>query len=201
MDFHPTTAGAEPNSEPPSPISSACSWSTSASSTSSPITRDSSVKDFIIDIGDVGEEDQSSPAMDPLSFTASLIAIIGLTTTAAKAMHGLIVSMRQAPDVILALSNELSDLALVLLEVKHVEQSSSLPQESRERLAVLLSRTHLKIEEVERLASRLSEASSSNLLSFTRLTWREGKAKAGALQKDLRLARSNIATILAANSM
>jgi hypothetical protein len=66
--------------------------------------------------------------MDPLSFTPSLIAIIGLTTTAAKAMHGLIVSMRQAPDVVLALVNELSDLALVLLEVKHIEQSSSLPK-------------------------------------------------------------------------
>jgi hypothetical protein len=139
--------------------------------------------------------------MDPLSLTASLIAIIGLTTTAAKTMHRLIVSMRQAPDVVLALSNELSDLALVLLEVKHVEDSSSLPQESRERLALLLSRTQLKVEEVETLASRLSEASSASLLSFTRLTWREGRAKAGALQKDLRLARSNIAAILAANSM
>jgi hypothetical protein len=139
--------------------------------------------------------------MDPLSFTASLIAVIGLTTTAAKTMHQLIVSMRQAPDVVLALSNELSDLALVLLEVKHISDSSSLPQESRERLALLLSRTHLKVDEVEKLASRLSEASSSNLLSLTRLTWREGKAKASALQKDLRLARSNIAAILAANSM
>jgi hypothetical protein len=59
----------------------------------------------------------------------------------------------------------------------------------------------LKVEEVERLASRLSQASSSNLLNFTRLTWKDEKAKAGALQKDLRLARSNIATILAANSM
>lgn len=158
------------------------------------------VKDFVIDIGDVVEDDQLLPPMDPLSFAASLIAIIGLTTAAAQAMHGLILSMRQAPDVVLALSNELSDLALVLLEVKHVEQSSSLPQESRERLGVLLSRTYLKVEEVERLASRLSEASSSNLLNFTRLTWRDGKVKAGALQKGLRLARSNIATILAANS-
>ena len=92
--------------------------------------------------------------MDPLSFTASLIAIIGLTATAAKAMHGLIVSMRQAPNVALALANELSDLAPVLLEVKHIEQSSSLPQESKERLAMLLSRTHWKVEEVERLGSR-----------------------------------------------
>ncbi len=109
--------------------------------------------------------------------------------------------MRQALDVVLALSNDLSDLARVLLEVKNIQQSSSLPQESRERLAVILSRIHLKFEEVEKLASRLSQASSSNLPNFTCLIWRDGKAKAGALQKDLRLARSNLATILAAISM
>jgi hypothetical protein len=51
------------------------------------------VKDFVIDIGDVVEDDQLLPPMDPLSFAASLIAIIGLTTAAAQAMHGLILSM------------------------------------------------------------------------------------------------------------
>jgi hypothetical protein len=197
MDSHPLP---ELYSEPPSPASSNFR---SESSVSSPTSLASSVdclNDFVIDIDGVSNEIPSLPAMDPLSFAASLIAVVGLTTTAAQTMHRLIVSMRQAPDVILALSNELSDLALVLLEVKSVEDSSSLPPESRERLAVLLSRAYQKVDEVEKLAARLSEASSSSFLSVGRLTWRDGKAKAGPLQKDLRIMRSNIAAILAANS-
>jgi hypothetical protein len=89
------------------------------------------VKDFVIDIGDVVEDDQLLPPMDPLSFAASLIAIIGLTTAAAQAMHGLILSMRQAPDVVLALSNELPDLALVLLRSNILNKARACPK-SRE---------------------------------------------------------------------
>ncbi|KAH7356450.1 hypothetical protein BKA65DRAFT_207463 [Rhexocercosporidium sp. MPI-PUGE-AT-0058] len=117
-------------------------------------------------------------------------------------MHKLIVSMRQAPDVVLALSNELSDLALVLLEIKTtVHDNANLPPESRERLAILLSRVQPKVNDIESLASRLSEAgSSSTFLKLGRLAWIDGKAKANVLQKDLRIIRLNISAILAANS-
>ena len=47
--------------------------------------------------------------MDPLSLTASIVAIIGVGGQAAKAIKKL-ASVRGAPASILALHNELSDL-------------------------------------------------------------------------------------------
>jgi hypothetical protein len=138
---------------------------------------------------------------DPLSLATGIVSVIALTTAASKALHRLIVSMRQAPEALLSLSNELADLAVVILEVKHViDSGKDLPPRSRERLAMLLLRSKPKVDEIERLATDLTRAGSKNILNFSRMSFIEGKAKAASIQKDLRVFRLNIAAVLAANN-
>ena len=59
---------------------------------------------------------------DPLSVTAGAIAVIGVCTTCAKQLDSLRRGFRDAPEEILALSNEISDMTVVLTEVKAIYQ-------------------------------------------------------------------------------
>jgi hypothetical protein len=52
--------------------------------------------------------------MDPLSFAASLITVLGTAVTVAKHLEDLRTTFRDAPDVLSSLVNEISDLHIVL---------------------------------------------------------------------------------------
>jgi hypothetical protein len=56
---------------------------------------------------------------DPLSLSASIIAVLGTSISVAKTLNTLIRGYREAPTAITALSNEVSDLVLVLSEIKN----------------------------------------------------------------------------------
>jgi hypothetical protein len=59
--------------------------------------------------------------MDPLSITASIIAILGAGEAIAQGIRKLVV-LRDAPSGILQLNNELSDLRLVIVVVQDVHE-------------------------------------------------------------------------------
>jgi hypothetical protein len=56
---------------------------------------------------------------DPLSLSTSIIAVLGTSISVAKTLNTLIQGYREAPTAITALSNEVSDLVLVLSEIKN----------------------------------------------------------------------------------
>jgi hypothetical protein len=55
----------------------------------------------------------------PLSLSASIIAVLSASISVAKTLNTLIQGYREAPIAITALSNEVSDLVLVLSEIKN----------------------------------------------------------------------------------
>ena len=59
--------------------------------------------------------------MDPLSIVASIIAVVGVGGKAAKAVRRL-AALRDAPDLMLALNNEISDLCLAAQAVQDILQ-------------------------------------------------------------------------------
>ena len=59
--------------------------------------------------------------MDPLSLTASIIAVIGTGGEVAKAIKKL-ASLKGAPNLVLALNNEISDLLLLVFAIQDVFQ-------------------------------------------------------------------------------
>ena len=59
--------------------------------------------------------------MDPLSITASIITIVGVGGQAAGAVRK-VAALKGAPESILALNNEITDLHLVISAIQHVYQ-------------------------------------------------------------------------------
>lgn len=57
---------------------------------------------------------------DPLSVASGLVAVIGASTACAKQLSAIVRSYRDAPGEILALTNEVSDMSVVLTEMTAV---------------------------------------------------------------------------------
>jgi len=58
---------------------------------------------------------------DPLSFTASVIAVVGAATNVINTSSSLIKTLRHAPTEICALINEVEDLRAVLVDVEAIK--------------------------------------------------------------------------------
>lgn len=63
---------------------------------------------------------------DPVSLAASVITVISACAACAKQLDGLRRGFRHAPVEILALSNEISDMSVVLTEVKAICQDPAM---------------------------------------------------------------------------
>ena len=140
--------------------------------------------------------------MDPLSITASLIALIGAAESIAVGINKL-ASLRNAPASVLALNNELSDLRLVLREVepllqKHYQaladtQSSRFPASGKSTLLISIQRAKVKLVELESIVqSRLMVRMGIR----DKLAWTYEQDKIIRAKDDLRTARLNIAAAL-----
>ena len=127
---------------------------------------------------------------DPLSIIASIIAVIGAAESVGKTLNR-IRDITNAPDEVLALSNEISDLTVVL---KHVEtyvtaaDGAVISLENLEHLSVLAKRAQSKLAQLERIMNNhLPEPGGANRRSsLLRLQWALLKTKVDGLRVDLR---------------
>ena len=146
--------------------------------------------------------------MDPLSLTASIIAIVGVGGQAAKAVRKL-ASLKEAPDLLLALNNEISDLSLVVSAIQDVfqrQQSSGVlfPNYRAGELSVDTSVTDTLrqakeiVSKLEALYDRLntSASGSSGSTTFNKVTWLREQKRVRQMQKDLRSIRLKLAVVL-----
>lgn len=143
--------------------------------------------------------------MDPLSITASAIAVIGAIQQAAICIERLR-AIRQAPEELNVLCEEVADLSELL---QHVQSAQKPPAYEKDALATpispkgldhQLSRTTTKLQELDRLV--VDHASRTNRRKFDRghLGWLRGKEKANALREDLKVLRLNLAASLGATT-
>ena len=127
---------------------------------------------------------------DPLSIIASIIAVIGAAESVSKTLNR-IRDITNAPDEVLALGNEISDLTVVL---KHVEtyvtavDGAVISLENLEHLSVLAKRAQSKLAQLERIVQHhLPEPGGANRRSsLLRLQWALLKTKVDGLRVDLR---------------
>ena len=118
--------------------------------------------------------------MDPLSFTASIIAIIGVSGQVAGAIRKL-ATARGAPDIVLALNNEITDLHLVVAATQDAFQrqqtiSLPLPLTASGYHASIASSLHQildKVQELEALYDRVKPvtSSASRSLKLNKVLW------------------------------
>ncbi|KAL3419618.1 b-cell lymphoma 3-encoded protein [Phlyctema vagabunda] len=136
--------------------------------------------------------------MDPLSVTASIVALIGAGNQIAVGMNKL-ASLRGAPASILALNNELSDLRLILseAEVLLVEHGTrDMPRKD----VLVATKTFLpsfqlawnRLQDLESIKGRLTNRSGG----INRLAWLWEQDAINKAQKGLRAARIDILAVL-----
>lgn len=87
--------------------------------------------------------------MDPLSITASLIAIITLTGTVATSLNELRTVLKDASDDLLTLLDEIKDFQAVLSSIRDIGPESS--ADAFLELSTLPSRAKNKLLELEKL--------------------------------------------------
>ena len=140
--------------------------------------------------------------MDPLSLTASIIAIVGAGGQAAGAVRKL-AGLKGAPDLILALNNELNDLHLVVSAIQDIYHKQRISSSSSTVATgnVDLSVTHTlqsarqTASELEALYHRLEmlPSSSSGSVKFNKIAWLKEQKHVRQIQQDLRDARIRLA--------
>ena len=117
--------------------------------------------------------------MDLLSLTASIIAIVGLSGYATRAIRRL-AAIRGAPDIVLALSNEITDLHLVVTAIQDAfkkQQAVMLAPASRSSsdtsIMSSLRQALDKVQELEAMYNRImpTARSASRSIKFSKLTW------------------------------
>ena len=143
--------------------------------------------------------------MDPLSFTASIITIIGVGGNIAQTINRL-ASQKGAPDFVLALHNELADLRLVVLTIQDIYERDLLSARPRgphdinsdASVTSALAHAHQKLTEMQRLYDRMSASFSghNNLTTLKRTLWLLEPRKAKQIQNDLRNTRLKLTAVL-----
>ena len=142
--------------------------------------------------------------MDPLSLTASILAIIGVGSTIGKSLKKLL-SARRLPDILLQLNNDLTDLRYVVHDVDDLlQQQVQVTGEDREPLSSYASLTsaleHAKktLVALELLVVyELTTVSSRD--GRTRIDWMSWvrvESKVKRLKKDIRTDRVRLSSAM-----
>jgi hypothetical protein len=134
--------------------------------------------------------------MDPLSFTASLIAVVAAATQISKALSRLR-AFGKVPDQICSLKNEVTDLEVVLRQLGHRLHQDGLPPTSleHESLSQILERTKGELGtialRVERLATAFSKQNKTKIISCSAI-WLKERSKFEQSQKDIKCLRETL---------
>ena len=136
--------------------------------------------------------------MDPLSITASLIAVLGIGGKAAGAIYKIAI-LKGAPDVVLALNNEITDLRLVLTAIQDVLRKQNndelLPSACRCRYeaSVTNSLRHAasKVAELEALHDYLKPfvCRAPSSVKYHKIAWLREQPKIRLMLEDLKTVR------------
>lgn len=135
--------------------------------------------------------------MDPLGAAASALTV----ASPAHKLGQLIRSTKNAPDEIIALSNQVADLKLVIEEVECLDRESNLQRRSSETLTKLLIGVRIKFDHLDGFVEELLDVQKYNNLQVQRIKWATYyKKRSKKLQAELRDMQQNLGTVLAARS-
>ena len=144
--------------------------------------------------------------MDPLSITASCVAVVGAGGAAIKGLKKLR-DLNKVPDILLSIINEVADLTLVVQDIRlsfQLHQNSlKISQASTSIINQLLDRaqsTLLKLEQVINYRL-LSPSGNTGEITFSRSAWIFEEQHVRRLQSSLRTTRLDIAARFAALSL
>ena len=144
--------------------------------------------------------------MDPLSITASCIAIAGAGGAAVKGLKK-IRDLSKVPDVLLSIMNEVADLTLVIQDIRSSFQlhqnSSNISRASISVINQLLDRVQATLLELDQVINYrlLLPPKRNGEIAFSRSSWVLEETRVRRLQSSLRTTRIDLVTRFAALSL
>lgn len=141
--------------------------------------------------------------MDPL---ASVFPVIKLAAHIAGALADLRTLCKQLPGRVHALSNEVSDIEVVLIQVAKVLQERCCSPISTEEtdnkfILQLLVRAETKLKELRSIVDGLAASSKqNNVMIFRAGLWRKEQPRLLVLQDDIKAIKSSLNVVLGASN-
>jgi len=130
--------------------------------------------------------------MDPLSLTASVIAVIGAADSTGKGLLKLI-ALRGVPDIVLALNNEIAELKLMLHELEALLYDTTLSEVSRAHLNSSVLPNVLRAKDrLDALRTVTEQELHRRDGSINRAAWLKVERKVCRIQISLRDSRQSI---------
>ena len=143
--------------------------------------------------------------MDPLSITASIAALIGLTDVAIIGVRKL-VGLKKVSLVLQQVNNELADLRLLVGKVENIyRQSSDSGLETgpdQEALSVAIRRAKEIMLDLEKIiAYDLLKLSGDNKLRISRTSWLRNENRIRERRDKVRVAKQDISEAMRVDEM
>lgn len=138
--------------------------------------------------------------MDPISIGASVIAIATLATKICSALSDQRELCGSLPGRLHAVSNEVADLSLVLLQVYLLIRSRAFVLESSfSAIPYLLKQAISKLLEIkDSVSQRTVGCRASKMLISRAHAWRKEQSRLQVLQEEIRTVKTNLNIILGA---
>ena len=142
--------------------------------------------------------------MDPLSITASIIAVAGLAASTGRAFRDLRALCKTLPGRLHALSNEVADIELVLYQVASVHRERAndpILRQNRSGIPLLLQEAKDRLEDLRDVVRKLIELGAQTKVPlFQAYAWRKEQTRLQALQEDIRTIKCNLNILLGASN-
>ncbi|KAK0753875.1 ankyrin repeat-containing domain protein [Schizothecium vesticola] len=151
-----------------------------------------------------------------ISVAASAVTFVGAAITISNTVLSFISDLRQAPDEVLFLYNEVTDTRLILLRIKeNVEQNQSLDTslalpdnsgilgataESTAKAEFLLKRIERVLSDIDLCLRSLTKSKSSRGVTINHRSWLLSRNRIKSLRQDLRDLKTNAALHFSSSS-
>ena len=140
--------------------------------------------------------------MDPLSITASVIAVVTVTAKVTNSLSKLR-GLREADDLIHALMNEVTTLRAISAQIEAVarQYQDSLSSEQfacLEQLKQMLRAAKVKLEELDNIIHYrlIQPPDDGGIQKLSRRAWLRHKTDVQRIQQELRTLRQDISTLI-----
>lgn len=142
--------------------------------------------------------------MDPLSITAGIVGILAAAASTGRAFEELRQLCKTLPGKLHALSNEVSDLELVLHQVASViKKRTGDPalKEQGEHVQLLLKQAYAKLAELRIIVETFTHiAKTAKAPVFQAFAWRKHQSRLQALQEDIKTIKRSLNIMLGASN-
>ena len=142
--------------------------------------------------------------MDPLSITASIVGIVAAAASTGRAFEELRRLCKALPGRLHALSNEVSDIELVLHQVASVlEKRTGDPilEEQEQHIRHLLNQAGSKLRELRTIVEVFTNVAKTTKVPFMQAyAWRRNQPRLQVLQEDINTVKCSLNIMLGASN-